>query len=907
MEAYEVLRVLGRGAYGVAVLAQRKALRRGEERLRVIKEIDLSNMTLEARCEARREADVLRSLAHVNIVGFVESFLEVDKLCIVMEFADGGDLHDAVRQRRDLGGHFAEVEVMATFVQICLGLQHAHARHILHRDMKCRNIFVTKAGTVKIGDFGIAKILDHSTAKAKTCLGTPHYASPEVCDSRPYGLKADIWALGIVLNELLALEAPFRAHNLVALLVKILSGEPQPLPDWCSPEVRELVALLLQKDPEHRPTCEELLANRMMCVAAASLATQLPVRLAAGDSPRDAPSSPSLEQHQGLESTSLPSLPGSELTSTMLSPPTALQPRPADREAVPSELTDAIGELLGLLGDADALGQPALPEDGVASESAVEDRVPSVLGIFVGDGAQSLVGTSACGEELVEQTGLALAPCGPDMSQEIVAFKGKDTGKGRTSRCAERGLGQEAARAVEQVDGKRRTSRCADLDLGQEIAVAVVHAQREQKMQERMAHFQAMHWELNGRQQDYSFAGSEAHRWRPSAISAQCSIEIAFAPSCYLVLAPAHGRRESFRRRGCRRSAAALLTGEETSGLVFSPSGGAGLTEDAPSAILEDDPDPDRTVQPFGAEERVACKLSSPSSVSSGIPSEEIDLLTMPSRARRPPRGRSKEHPDTPPARGSVSAAPHKSFRAETISPKAQRRSMALGRNANVGGNSVGRSASHDQGIRRPLTADVPQLMAPLPPSPSESFLPAVSRIRSLQVRASPSELFLPAVSRVRSFHTPPREGTSPRWTTRASTAASAATGEPSCPFTAAAPTAVSSSEGRYAAAPTSAKASSGLALVSTVPAARAPCAPGLAVCKAVASAAFGRKPGTAPRHFPPPPRGPPARAASGTSAAAAAAPGAQVLRGQRGSSGAVRETWRGRSSSSPAPGLAAT
>merc|ERR1740130_544856 len=147
------------------------------------------------------------------------------------------------------------------FSQSCLALQHIHAKHILHRDLKTQNIFLTKGGTVKLGDFGIAKMLDHTAAEAMTVIGTPSYLAPEVCDSRPYGTKADIWSLGVVLYEMLTLELPFVARSLAALVVKIVTGKLRPVsPGMCTDETCRLVKHLLRKKPEKRFSVEEILA-----------------------------------------------------------------------------------------------------------------------------------------------------------------------------------------------------------------------------------------------------------------------------------------------------------------------------------------------------------------------------------------------------------------------------------------------------------------------------------------------------------------------------------------------------------------------------------------------------------------------------------------------------------------------
>jgi len=261
MEQYELLEVLGRGSFGVAHLAkQRPGVGREIAPLRVVKEISLSDMPASARSQAWREAQVLKSLCHVNIIAHIGTFLQDDSLYIVMEYADGGDLAAALRQKRDAGARFGKSDVVSIFVQACNGLQHTHSKRVLHRDLKPQNIFMTQAGVVKLGDFGIAKVLENTAAKAASMLGTPYYSSPEVCDSRPYNLKADIWSLGAVLYELMALEPPFKATNLVTLMLRIIHTEPKPLPPDYGEDLLDLVRMTLQKDPLERPSCEALLA-----------------------------------------------------------------------------------------------------------------------------------------------------------------------------------------------------------------------------------------------------------------------------------------------------------------------------------------------------------------------------------------------------------------------------------------------------------------------------------------------------------------------------------------------------------------------------------------------------------------------------------------------------------------------
>ena len=100
---------------------------------------------------------------------------------------------------------FSEDEVLNWFTQICLAIKHTHDKKILHRDLKSQNIFMTKRGILKLGDFGIARVLSNTKSRAKTVVGTPYYLSPEIIRSEGYSFKSDIWSLGVLLYEMAAL------------------------------------------------------------------------------------------------------------------------------------------------------------------------------------------------------------------------------------------------------------------------------------------------------------------------------------------------------------------------------------------------------------------------------------------------------------------------------------------------------------------------------------------------------------------------------------------------------------------------------------------------------------------------------------------------------------------------------
>ncbi len=145
------------------------------------------------------------------------------------------------------------------FAQIMLGLKYIHRHNILHRDLKTSNIFLQENGDLKIGDFGIARVLDATLQNAETVVGTPYYMSPEICQNHPYSFKSDVWSLGCILYELCTLEHPFKSNNLLNLVYKIVHEDPEPIPQQYSGDLGALAGLLLQKMPEDRPMLDQLL------------------------------------------------------------------------------------------------------------------------------------------------------------------------------------------------------------------------------------------------------------------------------------------------------------------------------------------------------------------------------------------------------------------------------------------------------------------------------------------------------------------------------------------------------------------------------------------------------------------------------------------------------------------------
>lgn len=222
----------------------------------VLKKVRLDNVSSRERQAAHREVKLLSKLNHPNVLGYVDSFMHKNYLCIVTEFCEGGDLYGKLKNARS---YVNENQILDWFTQIVLAMHYVHKHRILHRDLKTQNVFLTKDNRVKLGDFGIARVLNAPVEMAVTVIGTPYYMSPEIMESRPYDFKSDVWSLGCVLYEMVSLKHAFDAQDMNGLVMKILRGKVMPAPPGYSQELKNLISQLLAKDPSQRPTTENIL------------------------------------------------------------------------------------------------------------------------------------------------------------------------------------------------------------------------------------------------------------------------------------------------------------------------------------------------------------------------------------------------------------------------------------------------------------------------------------------------------------------------------------------------------------------------------------------------------------------------------------------------------------------------
>ena len=205
------------------------------------------------------ERELLSKLNHTLIINMHYAFQDYDNLYLVLDLLTGGDLRYQIsRHERQ---YFSEKQTKFFISCLIEGLFYIHSKKIIHRDIKTLNIFLTKNFDAKIGDLGVAKILEN-TNHAMTFIGTPYYVSPEMCRNKPYNEKSDIWALGCILYELLTFNHPFTATNQAALFIKILNNKYNPFPPGVPEDLKNMVDFILEKDYELRPSMADIITRK---------------------------------------------------------------------------------------------------------------------------------------------------------------------------------------------------------------------------------------------------------------------------------------------------------------------------------------------------------------------------------------------------------------------------------------------------------------------------------------------------------------------------------------------------------------------------------------------------------------------------------------------------------------------
>lgn len=258
LEDFEILTKIGKGSFGTVYKVRRKA----DGCIYVLKQINSSLLNPKLRDSAVNEVQILASLRHPYIVKYFDSFLASNNLNIIMEYCEGGDLETFMKKQ--LGKPLSETRIWKILIQMLTALHYIHKKNIIHRDVKSLNVFMTKDGDLRLGDLGLAKVLDFSGKMAHASVGTPYYLSPEICEEKPYNEKTDMWSFGVILYQLCTYKYPFEANSQSILMSKITKGSYKALPDAYSADLRGIIDMCLCKDQHLRCSATELL--KMRCI-----------------------------------------------------------------------------------------------------------------------------------------------------------------------------------------------------------------------------------------------------------------------------------------------------------------------------------------------------------------------------------------------------------------------------------------------------------------------------------------------------------------------------------------------------------------------------------------------------------------------------------------------------------------
>ena len=257
-ENYTLIKKLGEGGCGSAYLAQSK---KTEETV-VIKVVFLRSLDQKSRQLMEQEGIILQKLSHPNIVKCYETKIIEDKAYIIMDYADGGDLQLKINEHKLKHIPIKEENILNWFIEMCEAINYIHSQKIIHRDLKPNNIFLMKNNHIKLGDFGIARVLKIDETSAQTQIGTQPYFSPEIINGEKYDYRTDIWDLGIILYEMSNLKNPFQANTQYAMFTNIVKGKIHKIENnTVSNELIELIYKILKVNRLERPEIKDIVSK----------------------------------------------------------------------------------------------------------------------------------------------------------------------------------------------------------------------------------------------------------------------------------------------------------------------------------------------------------------------------------------------------------------------------------------------------------------------------------------------------------------------------------------------------------------------------------------------------------------------------------------------------------------------
>ena len=244
LDTFEFLKVIGKGTFGKVILCREKTRNEIYAMKILKKEVIIAKDEVAHTLSENR---VLKMTKHPFLISLKYSFQTAERLCFVMEYANGGDLFFHFTRER----FFTEPRTRFYGAEIICGIQYLHEHDTIYRDLKLENILLDRTGHIKIADFGLCKTDINFQSATKTFCGTPTNLAPEILEDRDYGWSVDWWGLGVVMYEMMVGRLPFSNAD-DDILFEMIIKEDVKFPPTLSMEACDLLAGLLVKEPSHR-------------------------------------------------------------------------------------------------------------------------------------------------------------------------------------------------------------------------------------------------------------------------------------------------------------------------------------------------------------------------------------------------------------------------------------------------------------------------------------------------------------------------------------------------------------------------------------------------------------------------------------------------------------------------------
>ena len=261
LSQYIIDKTIGKGSYGHVY----KVYKKDTNRQYAMKKINITTMSHYEKQNIINELRILSTHKCPFIVRFKTAFVQNKDMYIITEYACKGDLSQLIKKNKTSKTLFPESQIWTYFLQICVALLYLHDLKVIHRDLKPANIFIDENYNVKLGDFGVVKIMKSFMMYGQTQIGTPLYMCPEIYKCERYDTKVDIWSLGCVLYEMITYKTAFNAVNIAQLRKNIFEGRIENITSKVySQDLFDVLKKLICVSPRQRPTIATILDTKFI-------------------------------------------------------------------------------------------------------------------------------------------------------------------------------------------------------------------------------------------------------------------------------------------------------------------------------------------------------------------------------------------------------------------------------------------------------------------------------------------------------------------------------------------------------------------------------------------------------------------------------------------------------------------